>query len=77
LKLFFSGKIDREELRDILRATGALEHVATEDSYVDLILNLGDKNDDNELDIDGNYSSLVYFVCVLTLKNVSVIFRYR
>ncbi|XP_045188045.1 troponin C, skeletal muscle-like [Mercenaria mercenaria] len=49
-----NGKIDQEELREILKAAGELENAReeTEDSYVEMILSLGDRNKYHELDID-------------------------
>ncbi|XP_060608637.1 troponin C, skeletal muscle-like isoform X2 [Ruditapes philippinarum] len=49
-----NGKIDSDELREILKAAGELENTSqvTEDSYVALILSIGDRNKNHELEID-------------------------
>lgn len=49
-----ADKIDREELREILKSTDMYGcEVHLDDDYIDDTLRLGDKNGDGMLDIDG------------------------
>ena len=51
---YISDKIDREELKEILKSTDMYGcDVHLDDHYIDDTLSMGDTNGDGKLDIDG------------------------